>query len=188
VVPNIVVVSIVDFDMNKYFQAMWIAVALLAAWLMRRWPWPAVAAALLLSIPSPLLVVGWTATSNYEVLSRSHLAAAEWVSENTPPDAVFVTDGWVNSLTDAAGRKRLTTFAPYIANLGYAPEERISHVVTIYCGGDPDLSIRLMEYYGASYLVDAGRPSPCGAPVDFGMSSRFDLVYDAGPRIWRLAD
>ena len=136
-VPNLVQVSVIDFDMNKYFQAMWVAVGLLAAWLIRRWPLPAIAVVLLLSIPSPLLVAAWTATSNLQVLSRPELAAARWVAANTPPDAVFVTDGWVNSLTDAAGRRRLTTFGPYVANLGYRPDERIADVAEIYCGGDP---------------------------------------------------
>ena len=185
-IPNLVQVSVIDFDMNKVFQAMWVAVAIAAAWLMRRWPMPAVIVAFALSVPSPLLVAGWTATSTSQVLSAGDLAASEWVAQNTPPDAVFVTDGWVNSLTDSAGRKRLTTFGPYIANLGYSPDERISQVTTIYCGGDPDLSADLMRRYGATYVVDGGRPASCGAPVDFGASPDFELVYDAGPRIWRL--
>jgi hypothetical protein len=188
VIPNAVVVSVVDFDMNKYFQAMWIGVAIAAAWLIRRWPMPAVAAVLALSVPSPLLVAAWTATSDYQVLSRAEAEAAEWVAAETPPDAVFVTDGWVNSLTDAAGRRRLTTFGPYIANLGFQPDERISHVTTIYCGGDPALSADLMRRYGATYVVDGGRPQACTAPVDFGGSPAFQLVYDAGLRIWRLVD
>jgi hypothetical protein len=187
-IPNVVQVSVVDFDMNKYFQAMWIAVAVVAAWLIRRWPTPAIAAILALSVPSPLLVAGWTATSDLQVLSNADLAAARWVAGNTPPDAVFVTDGWVNSLTDAAGRKRLTTFGPYVANLGYRPDERINDVTTIYCGGDPDRSAELMRRYGATHLVDGGRPQPCEAPVDFGASDRFELVYDAAPHIWVLAD
>ncbi len=187
-IPNVVVVSVVDFDMNKYFQAMWIGVAIAAAWLIRRWPVPAVAAVLAVSAPSPLLVAAWTATSDYQVLSRAEAAAAEWVAAETLPDAVFVTDGWVNSLTDAAGRRRLTTFGPYIANLGFQPDERISHVTTIYCGGDPVLSADLMRRYGATYLVDGGRPQTCPAPVDFSASDAFELVYDAGPRIWRLVD
>jgi hypothetical protein len=185
-VPNVVQVSAIDFDMNKYFQAMWIAVAIAGAWLIRRWPTPAVIAVFALSVPSPLLVAGWTATSTSQVLSAGDLAASEWVADNTPAGAVFVTDGWVNSLTDAAGRKRLTTFGPYIANLGYSPDERISHVITIYCGGDPSLSATLMRQYGATHVVDGGRPADCGAPVDFGTSDAFELVYDAGPRIWRL--
>nr|MBA3739652.1 hypothetical protein [Chloroflexota bacterium] len=187
-VPNVVQLSVIDFDMNKYFQAMWIAVALLAAWLIHRWPTAAIVAVFALSVPSPLLVAGWTASSNLQVLSRADLDAARWVSFNTPADAVFVTDGWVNSLTDAAGRKRLTTFGPYIANLGYRPDERISDVVTIYCGGDPALSAELMRHYDASHLVDGARPQPCTAPVDFSSSPEFKLVYETGPLIWQLID
>jgi hypothetical protein len=187
-VPNVVQLSVIDFDMNKYFQAMWIAVAMAAAWLIRRWPTVAVAAVIALSVPSPLLVAGWTATSNLQVLSTGELDAARWVAGNTPPDAVFVTDGWVNSLTDAAGRKRLTTFGPYVANLGYRPDERISSVTTIYCGGDAGLSVELMRRYGATYVVDGARPTPCAAPVDFANDPSFELVYDAGPRIWHLRD
>lgn len=187
-VPNVLQVSVIDFDMNKYFQAMWVGVAILAAWLIRRWPAPAVAAVLVLSVPSPLLVAAWTATSNLQVLTAAELDAAEWVRENTPPDATFVTDGWVNALTDPAGRRRLTTFGPYVANLGYAPDERISHVATIYCGGDSALSASLMQRYGATYVVDGTRPQPCPAPVDFGGSDAFELVYERGPLIWRLRD
>jgi len=188
VIPNVVQVSVIDFDMNKYFQAMWIAVAILAAWLVRRWPTPAIAAVLLLSIPSPLLVASWTATSNLQVITAAERDAADWVRQHTPPDAVFVTDGWVNSLTDAAGRRRLTTFGPYVANLGYRPDERISDVVTIYCGGDPALSAALMRQYEATYVVDGTRPQPCPAPVDFAASDEFELVYERGPLIWRLRD
>ncbi|HET8777441.1 MAG TPA: hypothetical protein VFN76_07245, partial [Candidatus Limnocylindria bacterium] len=187
-VPNVVQLSVIDFDMNKYFQAMWIAVAMVAAWLIGRWPGWAVAAVIALSVPSPLLVAGWTATSNLQVLSTAELEASRWVAAHTPPDAVFVTDGWVNSLTDAAGRKRLTTFGPYVANLGYRPDERISNVITIYCGGNTDLSAQLMQRYGATYLIDGARPTPCASPVDFASDPAFELVYDAGPRIWHLRE
>ena len=64
VIPNVVVLSAVDFDMNKYFQMMWIPVAILAAWLIRRWPRPAIAAVLVVSSISPALIAVWHATSN----------------------------------------------------------------------------------------------------------------------------
>jgi hypothetical protein len=187
-IPNLLQFSVIDFDMNKYFQAMWIAVAILAAWLIHRWPMPAIAAVFALSIWSPLLVAGWTATSRYQVISTAEVAASDWIRENTPADAVFVTDGWVNSLTDSAGRKRLTTFGPYVANLGYEPDQRIADVMRIYCGGDADVAALLMREYGATYLIDGSRPQPCVTPVDFGGSPAFELAYDGEPRIWRLAD
>jgi hypothetical protein len=187
-VPNVVQVSLIGFDMNKYFQAMWIAAALLAAWLIRRWPAWALAAVLAVAVPSPLLVAGWTATSNLQILTHDEVAAADWIRANTPERSVFVTDGWVTSATDAAGRLRLTTFGPYIANLGYSPDERIAAVETIYCAGDPDLSAHLMRSYGAHYVIDAARPIPCPAPTDFA-GGPFEQVYaNTSLRVWRLTD
>ena len=120
-VPNLVQVSVVAFDMNKYFQAMWIAVALAAAWLIRRWPAPAIALVLALSVASPLLVSAWTALNHEQVLSSAEVDAEEWIVAHTPPRSVFVTNGWLNSPTDAAGRLRLLTYSVYVANLGYDP-------------------------------------------------------------------
>ncbi len=187
-VPNVIQVSSIAFDMNKYFQAMWIAVALLAAWLIRRWPWPAVAVVLALSIPSPLLVGAWTGLNREQVLSADQLAAAEWIASNTPDRAVFATDGWLNAPTDPAGRLRLLTFEPYVANLGYSPDLRASQLTQIYCGGDPFMTVALMRQLGASYLIDGGRPSPCPSPVDFAETPGFERVY-ANPSltIYRLA-
>ncbi len=56
IVPNVVRMSAVDFDMNKYFQMMWIAAAILAAWLIARWPRPAIAAVLAVCAISPALI------------------------------------------------------------------------------------------------------------------------------------
>ena len=187
VVPNVVQVSVIGFDMNKYFQAMWIAVALLAAWLIRRWPAPAIAAVLLVSVPSPLLVSAWTALNREVVLGWSEVAAADWIASNTPERSIFVTNGWLNSPTDPAGRLRVLTFTPYIANLGYSPDERYALVDRIYCGRDPAEAADLTRSLGATYLLDTGPPRQC-APTTFDGSPDWELAYDAeGVRIWHVA-
>ena len=186
-VPNLVEVSVVAFDMNKLFQGMWLATALAAGWLLRRWPWPAVAAVLLLSLPSPLLVGAWTASGNLQMLTRDELDAAAW-ARTTPQRSVFVTDGWLHAFTDPAGRLRLSTFGPYVANLGYDADARAAQVAEIYCGGSAERSAALMAQLGARYVVDAGRPTPCPARVDFAASGAFREAY-ANPslRVWELA-
>jgi len=187
VVPNVVQVSVIAFDMNKYFQAMWIAVAILAGWFIRRWPWPAAAVVLLLSVPSPLLVAGWTAFNREQVLDRNGVDAASWIADNTPERSVFATDGWLNSPTDPAGRLRLLTYTPYVANLGFDPDLRHKQVLEIYCSGDPLRAVALMRQLGATYLLDGTRPQPCDKPTDFAASASLEQVYaNPGLRIWRL--
>ena len=188
-IPNLLQVSVVAFDMNKYFQAMWVAVALLAAWLIRRWPWPAIALVMLLSIPSPLVVSAWTAFSREQVLSWDEVRAAEWMADNTPQRSVFATDGWLNSPTDPAGRLRLLTFTPYVANLGFDPDERAQQVQEIYCSGDAALAVDLLRQLETDYVLDAGRPGDCTASIDFSTATGLELVYEEGGiRIWHVAD
>ena len=187
-VPNIVQVSAIGFDMNKYFQAMWIAVALLAAWLVRRWPAVAIAGVLLLSVPSPLLVSGWTALNREVVLGWAEADAAHWIAANTPERSVFVTNGWLNSPTDPAGRLRVLTFTPYVANLGYSPDERSAVVNEIYCNGRADVAADLTQALGATYLLDTGPPGVADCVrTTFTDSPDWRLVYDAsGVQIWQL--
>jgi len=186
-VPNLVQLSVVSFDMNKYFQAMWIAVAILAAWLIRRWPAPALAAVLLLSVPSPLLVSAWTALNREVVLGWSEVEAWRWISDNTPEEAVFVTNGWLNSPTDAAGRLRVLTYTVYIANLGYSPDRRAAQVDEIYCSGDAERAAELSQELGATYLLDTGPPRACEPRTDFATGGRWTLAFENDRvRIWRL--
>ena len=125
VVPNVVVVSAVAFDMNKYFQIMWIAVAILAAWLIRRWPRPVVAAVLVVSFA----LAGAHRRVAYDehgpvTIGVAQEAAGRWIETNTPERRVFLTDAFINSPVDLAGRLRITTFGPYVSNLGYDPAPR----------------------------------------------------------------
>ena len=186
IVPNVVVVSAVEFDMNKYFQIMWVAVAILAAWLIHRWPGPLIAAVLVVSALSPALIAVWHMRSTDVALSEPQEAAARWIAANTPDRSVFVTDAFINSPVDLAGRLRITTFGPYVSNLGYDPAPRESDTHAIYCDG-PDVAAARMAVYGATYVLSSGG-IPCeGADgTDFSSSALFETVYDVdGVKVWR---
>ena len=186
-IPNVVQVSFVSFDMNKYFQAMWIAVAVLAGWLLARAGRLALAAVLVVSLAAAVLASVHTAFSQNFLLSTDQLAASAWIAAETPEGAVFVTDDWIISPTDPSGRLRLTSFGPYIANLGYDPAERQAAVHAIRCGGDARASAALMRRYGASYVFPTGGGG-CEAPVDFAASDLFEEVYaNQTVRIFRLS-
>ena len=79
-------------------------------------------------------LAAWTASGNLQMLTRDELDAAAW-ARTTPERSVFVTDGWLHAFTDPAGRLRLSTFGPYVANLGYDADARAAEVAEIYCGG-----------------------------------------------------
>lgn len=189
-VPNVVAVSAVEFDMNKYFQTMWIAVAILAGSLMRRWPAVLVAGVLAVSAISPGLIALWHAVNPLVTMSPAQEAAARWIEQNTPERAVFATDAFVNSPVDLAGRLRISTFGPYVANLGYDPDPRARDLNAIYCDG-PDVAATLLERYGATYVLSSGGIPDCadGTTTEFWASDRFETVYSAGGvSVWRLRE
>ncbi len=187
-VPNLVLVSSVEFDMNKYFQIMWIAVAILAAWLIQRWPRPAIAAVLLAAALSPALVAIWHLRSPTIALTLSQETAARWIAGHTPPLSVFVTDAYINSPVDLAGRLRVSTFGPYVSNLGYDPAPREADIRAIYCDG-PDVAVERMARYGAIYVLSSGGLLDCAGhdPTDFEASGRFRTVFrDTSVAVWEL--
>ncbi len=187
-VPNLVLASSVVFDMNKYFQIMWIAVAILAAWLIQRWPRPAIAAVLLAAALSPALVAIWHLRSPTIALTLPQETAARWIAGHTPPLSVFVTDAYINSPVDLAGRLRVSTFGPYVSNLGYDPAPREADIRAIYCDG-PDVAVERMARYGATYVLSSGGLLECDGhdPTDFETSGRFRTVFrDTSVAVWEL--
>jgi hypothetical protein len=188
IVPNVIEVSAVSFDMNKYFQIMWIAVAILAAWLLHRWPPRVVVLLVFVSMFSTVLIADWHMRSRDVALTLPQEAAARWIATNTPERSVFITDAFINSPVDLAGRLRITTFSTYVSNLGYDQAPREVDTKAIYCDG-PDVAAERMAKYGATYVLSSGG-LPCDdAPAtDFAASDRFETVYDKdGVMIWRLA-
>jgi hypothetical protein len=187
VVPNVLQVSAVAFDMNKYFQIMWIALAILGGWALRSWPWPAAALVLAACAVSPALVSAWHVAMGTVALDPAQERAARWIAANTPERSVFVTDAWINQPTDLAGRLRVSTFGPYAANLGYDPAPREADIRLLRCGG-ADAAVAVMDRYGATYVLSPGGGLDCGGvqPTDLSTDPRFEVVYDDGLTIWRL--
>ena len=76
---------------------------------------------LAISALSPILIADWHMRSRDVALSLPQEAAAEWIAAKTPERSVFITDDFINSPVDLAGRLRISTFGPYVSNLGYDP-------------------------------------------------------------------
>jgi hypothetical protein len=166
---------------------MWIAAAVAAAWLLARWPRWVAMAAIAVSMISPALIAIHHATHPAVVMSNAQAAAGRWIETNTPPRAIFATDDFINSPVDLAGRLRITTFGPYVSNLGYDPTPRAADIDAIYCDG-PEVARERMARYGATFVLSSGGVLDCEAPTDFAASPMFETVYSAdGVSVWRLA-
>ena len=138
---------------------------------------------------SPLLIADWHMRSRDVALGLPQEVAARWIAANTPERSVFVTDAFINSPVDLAGRLRISTFGTYVSNLGYDPDPRDVDTKAIYCDG-PEVAAERMARYGATYVLSSGG-NPCDdePSTDFSASPRFVTVYDAdGVTIWRLAE
>ncbi len=189
-VPNLVMAGAVEFDMNKYFQLMFVALAILGGWLVRRQRAAVAMLVVAAAAISPVLVATWHAVSTPVALSLAQERAARWILAETPQRSVFVTDAFINSPVDYAGRLRLSTFGPYAANLGYDPAPREADIRAVYCDG-PEVAAAVMAGYGATYVLSSGGDPGCGdaANTDFWSSPLFETVYDAdGVAIWRLRE
>jgi hypothetical protein len=137
---------------------------------------------------SPALIAIHHATHPAVTMSLAQAAAGRWIEDNTPQRAVFATDDFINSPVDLGGRLRITTFGPYVANLGYDPAPREADITAIYCDG-PDVAAERMAIYDATYVLSSGGILECddGEPTDFEATPLFETVYSMdGVSIWRL--
>jgi hypothetical protein len=167
---------------------MWFAVAVLAAWLVSRWPRPLIALVVVFSAILLGLVATWYVIGQPMVLTTGQERAARWIEANTPERTVFLTDDWVASPVDLAGRLRVTTFGPYVENLGYDPEQRAFDVRRAYCEGDA-AAAEVMRLYGVTYALSPSTPINCeqAEKTAFDGSPLFETVYQAGGvSIWKL--
>jgi hypothetical protein len=167
---------------------MGVALAILGGWLLRRRSTLVAGLVLAAAAVSPALIATWHAVSEPVALSLAQEQAGRWIADNTPQRSVFLTDAFINSPTDYAGRLRITTFGPYAANLGYDPAPREADVTTAYCDG-PEAAAEVMARYGATYALSSGGLPDCadGEPTDFSSSPLFETVYDVdGVQVWHL--
>jgi len=163
-------------------------VAILAAWLVHRWPRPLVIVCLLVAAISPALVAIWHVRDSSVALSNDQERAARWIEGSTPDRSIFVTDAFINSPVDLAGRLRISGFGPYVSNLGYDPEPRQRDIHSVYCDGN-QAARQIMASYRATFVLStAGLLDRGGhAPTDFDGSPLFEAVFRNGSvAIWHL--
>ncbi|MFQ5405751.1 MAG: hypothetical protein ACE5DI_01185 [Candidatus Micrarchaeia archaeon] len=185
-IPNILSLSGISWDMNKFFSFMWIPTSILAASLLFKAHKAVLPVLLLSSVLSPLLVSAWFVygAQNWVVQSPSQVKAAEWIEQNTQINDVFVTAATINEPTDLAGRLRIMTFPPYASNMGLDLSKREKDLEKIYCG--KALQAReVMQKYNAKYVINDYRRENCAH--EYENNEAFTKVFEHSRlRIYQL--
>ena len=112
----------------------------------------AAALCIFLSVFSAVLTLGREVVSDYQIFSQPHLEAAEYIMENTHPEAVFLTNNRHNNEVAAlAGRNIVCGSDIYLFFHGIDTSQRKSDLELMY--QFPADNQQLFESYNVSYVM-----------------------------------
>ncbi len=141
----------------------------------------------ILAIGSGVLSILWVSVgvnARYEVFSASDLRVAEWIRENTPANAVFLTSDAHNHLVDSiAGRQIVMGFVGWLWSHGLNYGAREQDVKFAYATAD----CRVLKKYGVNYVFIGPPEAKLSPNVNaFESSPSFKKVFDETfPETWQ---
>lgn len=117
--------------------------------------------------------------TDWEVFSKSHVEAAEYVEENTEEDAVFMTGTQhLNFVPSLAGRRIICGTDSWLYYHGYNTWERKTDIRAFYA--DPAGNMDVIEKYGVDYiLVTSHEYGEMNMINRQALDNLFDRVYES---------
>ncbi len=186
-VANVFSLSGTHWDMAKFFAYMMVPLGILAAgFVFRVWEKGMKLAAsffVFASVLTPVLLLAWTAQSEWQAFSWEEAEAGAWIGENTPQGAVFAAYfGHISPVDALAGRFRISGYSSWMANYGLpAYQEREGDLKAIFCSNATS-AVPMMEKYGARFvylgLEEREKFSECA--FDFAESPLFAQRFANG--------
>lgn len=173
-----------DYD-NLKLMYYWYAATcvLVAGWLVglasrKRFRLP-VALAVLISIASGVLAVGYELQSKSLMFSRDEVVAADFIRGHTAPRSLFLTAPSLHQpILSLAGRAIVRGATAWLWSHGYQFAEREADVRAIYSGRDD--AVDLLRYYGVDYIYLGLRERhDLNVKHDF-FEQTFPIVYRSG--------
>lgn len=125
--------------------------------------------------------------SDYQMFSRSDVALAEWVEENTDRDDTFIC--WtqhINPVAALAGRDIVCGPALWLYYHGYNLTEREEDIRAFY--ESPAERTDILEKYSVDYILLGGYEYNNTNPDTLALETHYALVYEAddGTRIYAV--
>jgi hypothetical protein len=139
VIANIFVFQPWNYDNHKFFSfwlmpsALFMAAALVYVYDLRKIGKPLYAILLILSTLTGLLAATYLIAHPYTEFSKDQIYVAEWITEHTPADAIFLTgDSATHPAIALAGRLSYLGYYPWMYSHGINTGDRIANVSAIY--------------------------------------------------------
>ncbi len=157
VMANVIIFQPWDYDNHNFFSfwllasAPLMAAALLRVWDLRHYGKPLFVVLLVLAVLTGAMLAFFMLAKPYVVFSKDSVHVADWIKENTSPDAVFLTgDVHNHPVTCLAGRKSFLGYRGWMYTHGVNTDERY------YAVGDMYNSVSPADLYGKMLRNDIG--------------------------------
>ncbi len=123
-------------------------------------------------------------TKSYQMLSPGEITFGQWVRENTPTNAVFLTSDWVNNAVPMiAGRSIILGYPGWIFSYGFPYQDRQRDIALMY--KDPAKHADLFAKYHVAYVV-LGPQEQKYNPDESYFEKHFVRVYsDSGISLYK---
>ena len=133
---------------------------------------------LFFSVISAVLTMGREVVSEYQLYGASNVKLAQYIEENTPTDAMFLTQTRHNNeVSSLAGRNIVCGADTFLFYHGFNTEERKEAIRQMY--EEPASSLAVYEKYNVSYVVVTNWERANYAVNETALMELFELVFEA---------
>ncbi|OPY27916.1 MAG: hypothetical protein A4E28_01792 [Methanocella sp. PtaU1.Bin125] len=159
VVANLIIFQPWDYDNHNFFS-YWLlpsvplmAAALLRVYDIRTFGKPLFAILMIFTVLTGVMVAWFMLEESYVEISKDGIYAAEWIAQNTPKDAVFLTGETHNHpVTCVAGRKSFMGFYPWMSTHGIDTNDRVHAVASMFAATSEAELYGMMKEHGIDYV------------------------------------
>ncbi|MFA6329503.1 MAG: hypothetical protein WCX64_02345 [Candidatus Micrarchaeia archaeon] len=155
VVPNLLTLPGLDWDLNKFFVFMFVPTGICAGFAaydfakrLRTWGWILLAVFFLISSLSSLMTTAWWDNNRWVGLTAADVEVGQWIANNTPVGTVFASHekhnspidsyagrfravgawwGWVNAIGDGENGRRIELMKRFFCTQSEAEALSIAH-------------------------------------------------------------
>jgi hypothetical protein len=160
VVANLIIFQPWDYDNHKFFSfwamptALLMAAALLFVYDLPKLGKPLFAIFLVLTTLTGALVIVFLVGQPYVEIGSDYVHVGDWISQNTPPNAVFLTsDSAVSPVTTVAGRMSYLGYDGWLSTYGINFTTRDNIRSELYSVSDPNDEMHLLKENGIGYVL-----------------------------------